>query len=72
MPSVVQPFGALAIDMLKALGVPHTQIKRVVLDISAQQVPVLTITRFVDSDDMQALMEVVERYKITGTAEPQP
>lgn len=72
MPSVVQPFGALAIDMLKALGVPHTQIKRVVLDISAQQVPVLTITRFVDSDDMQTLMEVVERYKITGTAEPQP
>lgn len=72
MPSVVQPFGALAIDMLKALGVPHTQIKRVVLDISAQQVPVLTITRFVDSDDMQELMEVVERYKITGTAEPQP
>jgi hypothetical protein len=72
MSTTVDPFASLAIDMLKALGVPHTQITRVVLDISAQQLPTLTITRIVDSDDMQALKEVVERYRITGTAEPQP
>lgn len=72
MSTIVTSFNGLTIDMLKALGVPHTRIKRVVLDISPKEVPVLTITRIVDSDDMQAMLAVVERYKITGTAEPQP
>lgn len=72
MPSVVQPFGALAIDMLKALGVPHTQITRVTIDITVREMPLLTVTRIVDLEDVQALKEVVERYRITGTAEPQP
>jgi hypothetical protein len=34
--------------------------------------PLLTVTRIVDLEDVQALKEVVERYRITGTAEPQP
>jgi len=72
MAVVIQPFGAIVIDMLKALGVPHTQITRVTLDVQANKVPLLTVTRIVDLEDVQALKEVVERYRITGTAEPQP
>ncbi len=72
MSTVVQPFSALVIDMLKALGVPHRQIKRVVLEINATEIPLLTVTRIVDIEDMQALAEVIERYRIKGTAEPQP
>lgn len=69
---VSHPFGAAVIDMLKALGVPHTQITRVTIDIKAREMPLLTVTRIVDVEDVQALKEVVERYRITGTAEPQP
>jgi len=72
MSHIARSFDALAIDMLKALGVPHTYVKRVTLDLSAKEVPILTVTRIVDSDDMQSLKDVVERYRITGTAEPQP
>jgi len=72
MAVVIQPFGALTIEMLKALGLPHTQITRVTLDINAREMPLLTVTRIVDLEDVQALKEVVERYRITGTAEPQP
>ena len=59
-------------DVLEALGLPHTQVTRVTLDIKAQEVPLLTVTRVIDLEDVQALKEVVERYRITGTAEPQP
>lgn len=72
MAVVSHPFGAAVIDMLKALGVPHTQITRVTIDITAREMPLLTVTRIVDVEDVQALKEVVERYRITGTAEPQP
>ena len=65
-------FGSAVIDMLEALGVPHTQITRVTVDITAREMPLLTVTRVVDVEDVQALKEVVERYRITGTAEPQP
>ena len=65
-------FGSAVIDMLEALGLPHTPVTRVTLDIKAQEVPLLTVTRVIDVEDVQALKEVVERYRITGTAEPQP
>ena len=64
--------GSAVIDMLEALGLPHTQVTRVTLDIKAQEVPLLTVTRVIDLEDVQALKEVVERYRITGTAEPPP
>ena len=64
--------GSAVIDMLEALGLPHTQITRVTIDITAREMPLLTVTRVVDVEDVQALKEVVERYRITGTAEPQP
>ena len=57
MAVAIQPFGAVVIDMLKALGVPHTQITRVTVDITAREMPLLTVTRVVDVEDVQALKD---------------
>jgi len=64
MPVSIPSANALAIDMLQALGVPRKNVTRVTLDISATALPVLVVTRIVDADDMKAIVEISERFRV--------
>lgn len=64
--------GALGLDLLKALGVVDKQVISMTLHISGREMPLLIVRRVIDSEDMQALKEVAERYRLTAVFEGQP
>lgn len=55
---------SLAIQILQACGLPVDRVTSVSLDLSANNIASITVTRAIDADEAGKITEIVQQYEL--------
>lgn len=70
MAAILHTGNVLALDMLKALGIDSRNVVDMSINLRADEIASVTITRALDCEEFGKLVSMLERYAVVRMDEP--